>query len=60
MKLKIVATIDCDNAAFTDNPYEFSLVLDRLVSKLKRCYESGTVLDSNGNEVARFTMTKGK
>lgn len=60
MKLRIRIDIDCNNAVFQDNPYEFSLVLDRINTKLKMGYSSGNVLDSNGNKVAQFTMTKGK
>ena len=59
MKIKI--EIDCDNAAFEDYPEgELCYILKHLARKVKfvNSLQDIPLLDSNGNSVGSFTVSK--
>jgi hypothetical protein len=60
--MTITITIECDNAAFVDNPREVTTILERLAAELDGAslvdYRGSTrLLDSNGNTVGSVTVT---
>ena len=53
--MKIVIEIECDNAAFSDNPLasELSMIFSKIIDKAQD-NESSVLRDSNGNVVGSF------
>ncbi|VVB54026.1 Uncharacterised protein [uncultured archaeon] len=51
--------IDTKNDSFTDDPrMEVTRILNDAIVKLAQGNDSGILLDSNGNKVGDFTLTK--
>jgi hypothetical protein len=58
--MQFLVTIDCDNAAFEDDP---SCEVARLLRLVARCVEKdgsqeGRLADSNGNTCGRYQFTE--
>jgi hypothetical protein len=57
--MNLIITINLDNAVFEGNmPIEVSKILRLVVNKLQNGREEATILDSNGNKVGEFNITK--
>ncbi len=54
---RFTLTIDCDNAAFEEQPaQELARILRDVAARIERGTDCGTVHDINGNTVGRFDM----
>lgn len=55
---RLEVEIESSNAAFSDGnaPEECALILLGVAQKLRGGYESGSLLDTNGNTVGRWTL----
>lgn len=58
--MQFTLKIACDNAAFTDNPWEIADILRSLASKIEdgQNVDGLTLRDSNGNPVGKATFTE--
>lgn len=55
--MKIVIQFSTDNDAFTeDQQSEVDRILDAVVRKIKQGYDSGPIMDANGNRVGSFSV----
>ena len=60
--MQLIITVNMDNAAFDNNPYEIKHILQKAASLIEwnleniKSWVSYWILDSNGNKVWRITI----
>lgn len=54
--MRFTLTIDCDNAAFDENPNELDELVHVVAQRIEAGRESGKVMDHNGNSVGSWEI----
>lgn len=55
--MRFTLTIDCDNAAFNENPHELGTLVHVVAQRIDAGHTGGAVMDHNGNRVGSWEFT---